>query len=155
MTEFAMLTKPLMTSSVYFSTFNDSEKSCSVLEKELRPYLYEQKLKVYSKQLILELIMSPKEPNSRLVCWRLKLEEFYYQIQYKNGNNNTNANAFSRIEIHTKETDDITNLTKYIEDFNFELSRIRKQKQKKYDEENALQNHEEIVKRNSIETERT
>lgn len=38
-----------------------------------------------------------KDPGSRLVRWRLKLEEYDYNIQYKKGKLNCNADALSRI----------------------------------------------------------
>lgn len=53
-------------------------------------------------------LFSLKDPNSKLVRWRLKLEEFDYEVLYKKGKANTNADALSRVEIHTKETFDKT-----------------------------------------------
>lgn len=44
--------------------------------------------------------MSLKEPNSKLIRWRLKLEEYDYEIVYKKGKLNTNADALSRIKTH-------------------------------------------------------
>lgn len=42
--------------------------------------------------------MRLKEPNSKLVRWRLKLEEFDYEIHNKKVKCNTNADALSRIK---------------------------------------------------------
>ncbi|GJQ76297.1 hypothetical protein Trydic_g2025 [Trypoxylus dichotomus] len=36
-------------------------------------------------------------------CWRLRLAEFQYKIQYKKGKENMVADALARIEINTKE----------------------------------------------------
>lgn len=44
-----------------------------------------------------------KKPNSRLTRWRLRLSEYDFSVIYKKGKFNTNADALSRIEIHTKE----------------------------------------------------
>ncbi|EFA11802.1 Retrovirus-related Pol polyprotein from transposon 17.6-like Protein [Tribolium castaneum] len=44
-----------------------------------------------------------KNPNSRLVKWRLRLEEFDYTIKYKKGKENSVADALSRIEINIRE----------------------------------------------------
>jgi hypothetical protein len=44
-------------------------------------------------------IFSVKDPSSRLLRWRLKLEEYEYEVVYKNGSNNTNADALSRIQV--------------------------------------------------------
>lgn len=161
-------------------TLNDSEKNYSTIEKELlaivwattklRPYLYGRKFKIFSDHLPLKWLMSLKEPNSRLVRWRLKLEEFDYEIEYKKGKHNTNADALSRIEIHTKETetDDITHLTKYIDEFNEELSGRHKRQNIDAENESLIGNIEEppsmedvaedqqeSQRRDSTETERT
>jgi hypothetical protein len=42
-------------------------------------------------------IVSVKDPGSRLLRWRLKLEEYDYEIVFKRGAANTNADALSRI----------------------------------------------------------
>lgn len=94
-------------------TLNSAEQNFSVIEKEalsvlfgtktFRCYLFGRKFKVITDHKPLEWLMNLKEPNSRLVRWRLKLEEFDYEIQYKKGKLNTNADALSRIEINTKE----------------------------------------------------
>lgn len=43
--------------------------------------------------------MSIIEPNSKLVQWRLHLVKFEYDIVYKKGTQNKNADALSRIKI--------------------------------------------------------
>jgi len=45
--------------------------------------------------------MNVKDPNSRLMRWRLKLEEFNYETISKLGKTNTNADALFRISINT------------------------------------------------------
>jgi hypothetical protein len=40
--------------------------------------------------------MNIKDPGSRLLRWRLKLEEYEYKIVYKRGALNTNANALGK-----------------------------------------------------------
>lgn len=95
-------------------TLNQSEQNYSVIEKELlaivwatkyfRPYLYGQKFNIITDHKPLQWLFSLKDPSSKLLRWRIKLEEFDYQIIYKKGKLNTNADALSRVEIHTKET---------------------------------------------------
>jgi len=63
-------------------------------------------------------------PGSRLILWRLRLEEYDYEIIHKVGRANTNADALSRNvkrdtcereeerNIHTKK-DDTDNLNSY------------------------------------------
>jgi hypothetical protein len=41
--------------------------------------------------------MNIKDPGSRLLRWRIQLEEYDYEIIYKRGALNTNADALSRI----------------------------------------------------------
>jgi len=50
--------------------------------------------------------MSVKDPGSRLLRWRIKLEEYYYEIVYKPGVQNSNADALSRIGAIAKESGD-------------------------------------------------
>jgi hypothetical protein len=93
---------------VYASrNFNTVEKSHSTSEEELlaivwgikhfRPYLYGRKFKIASDHKPLTWIMNIKDPGSRLLRWRIKLEEYDYEIVYKNGALNRNADALSRI----------------------------------------------------------
>ena len=42
--------------------------------------------------------MSLKDPNSKLIRWKIKLEEFNFEIKYKQGKLNSNADALSRIK---------------------------------------------------------
>jgi hypothetical protein len=41
--------------------------------------------------------MNVKDPGSRLLRWRIKLEEYDYEVVYRKGALNTNADALSRI----------------------------------------------------------
>lgn len=97
-------------------TLSKSEQNYSTIEKELlaivwatkyfRPYLYGRKFKIITDHKPLTWLFSLKEPNSKLVRWRLKLEEYDYEISYKKGKQNTNADALSRIEININESTD-------------------------------------------------
>uniref|UniRef100_A0A1B6E8Y4 RNA-directed DNA polymerase n=1 Tax=Clastoptera arizonana TaxID=38151 RepID=A0A1B6E8Y4_9HEMI len=94
-------------------TLNNSEINYSAIEKELlaivwatkhfRPYLFGRKFTIYSDHKPLQWLFSVKEPNSKLLRWRLKLEEFDYQIKYKKGKLNQNADALSRIQLNMTE----------------------------------------------------
>lgn len=111
-------------------TLSNSEINYSTIEKELlaivwatkyfRPYLFGRKFKIITDHRPLTWIMSLKEPNSKLIRWRLKLEEYDYEIIYKKGKLNTNADALSRIkldnlsvnehvDINTNSVDNISN----------------------------------------------
>lgn len=90
-------------------TLSESEGRLSTIEKELlaivwatkyfRPYLYGRKFKIFTDHRPLQWLFSIKEPNAKLLRWRLKLEEYDYQIIYKKGKMNLNADALSRIQL--------------------------------------------------------
>lgn len=100
-------------------TLNETEQRYSVIERELlsivwsckvhRPYLFGNKFKIYTDHRPLVWLFNLKEPNSKLIRWRLKLEEYDFEIIYKNGKQNTNADALSRIQLNNNETDSIVN----------------------------------------------
>lgn len=99
--------KPLAFAS---RTLNKAETRYSTTEKELlaivwatkhfRQYLYGKKFTIVTDHKPLVWLMNVKDPNSRLMRWRLKLEEFDYEIIYKSGKTNTNADALSRIPVN-------------------------------------------------------
>jgi hypothetical protein len=92
---------------------NSAERNYTTSEKELlaivwgvkhfRPYLYGKKFKIASDHKPLTWIMNVKDPGSRLLRWRIQLEEYDYEIIYKKGAQNTNADALSRINTLIKE----------------------------------------------------
>lgn len=87
-------------------TLNSAERNYSTVEKELlaivwgckhfRPYLLGRQFTIVTDHKPLTWIFSVKDPSSRLLRWRLLLEEYQYTIQYKAGKRNTNSDALSR-----------------------------------------------------------
>lgn len=85
---------------------NNAEQNYSTIEKELlaivysvnyfRRYLYGRKFKLVTDHKLLVWLHSVKDPTSRLVRWHLKLAEYEYEVVYKAGKNNVNAEALSR-----------------------------------------------------------
>jgi len=83
-----------------------AEQNYSTTEKELlaivwavkhfRPYVYGTKFKVVTDHKPLIWLFSVNDPGSRLIRWRLKLEEYDYEIIHKAGRANANADALSR-----------------------------------------------------------
>jgi hypothetical protein len=59
--------------------------------------------KIASDHRPLIWIMNVKDPASRLLRWRIQLEEYDYEILYKKGALNTNADALSRTNTLAKE----------------------------------------------------
>lgn len=100
-------------------TLNESEQRLATIEKELlaivwavqyfRPYLYGRKFKIITDHRPLQWLQSIKEPSSKLFKWRTKLAAYDFDIEYKKGSLNTNADALSRIEIlnNNDETDNL------------------------------------------------
>lgn len=88
-------------------TLNKAEINLSTIEKELlaivwacayfRPYLFGRKFILNTDHQPLVYLFNMKDPSSKLVRWRLKLEEYDYQIIYRPGNQNQVADALSRI----------------------------------------------------------
>ena len=101
-------------------SFNKAEKNYSTVEKELaaivwgikhfRPYLYGRRFKVVSDHKPVTWIMNVKDPGSRLLRWCIQLEEYDYEIVYKPGVQNSNADALSRIGTLAKEEDEIDDM---------------------------------------------
>ena len=88
-------------------TLNNAERNYPTVEKELlaivwgckhfRQYLYGRQFTIVTNHRPLTWIFSVKDPSSRLLRWRLKLEEYEYEVVYKKGSSNTNADTLSRI----------------------------------------------------------
>lgn len=99
----------------YSRTLNSAERNYSTIEKELlsvldstkhfRPYLYGQNFLIETDHNPLVWLYKIKEPNSRLIRWKLKLDEYDYNIVHKKGKENKVADALSRIEINNREND--------------------------------------------------
>jgi hypothetical protein len=87
-------------------TLNNAERNYSTIERELtaivwpcrhfRAYLMGRTFTVVTNHKPLTCVFSVKDPSSRLLRWRLLLEEFDYTIVYKAGKKNVNADALSR-----------------------------------------------------------
>jgi hypothetical protein len=96
LTAFSTKDLPLASAS---RTLNKAETNYSTTEKELltivwgmryfRPYRFGRKFIVVTDHKPLTSIMSLKDPGSRLLRWRIKLEEYDYDILYKKGGGKT------------------------------------------------------------------
>jgi len=54
--------------------------------------------------------MSVKDPGSRLVRWRIQLEQYDYEIVYKPGVQNSKADALYRIRALAGESDELDDI---------------------------------------------
>ena len=87
-------------------TLNDHEVNYSTTEKELfaivwatkhfHHYVYGRKFKLITDHKPLIWLNSLKEPNSKLIRWKLKLSQYNYDIEYQKGKQNYVANYLSR-----------------------------------------------------------
>ena len=110
-------------------TLNEHEINYSTIEKELlaivwatkyfRPYLFGRKFDIFSDHKPLQWLSSIREPNSKFMRWRTKLEEFDFNIIYKKGCQNKVADPLSRIEYNINET--TPPLFDYMQNFNKQL----------------------------------
>jgi hypothetical protein len=96
-------------------TLNNVERNYSTTEellaivwgcKQYRHYLLGRKFTIVTDHKPLTWVFNVKDPSSRLLRWRLKLEEYEYYIVYRPGIRNTNANVLSRI--NTAEVNPVT-----------------------------------------------
>lgn len=93
-------------------TLNQPETNYSTTEKELlaiiwsvtyfHNYLYGNKFIIYTDHRPLQWLFNLKDANSRLMRWRIKLENYDYNIQYIKGKTNFVADALSRPDLNNK-----------------------------------------------------
>ena len=94
-----------------------AERNYSVSEKEflavtwavqtLRPYLYGEHFIVHTDHASLRWLMNVTDPSGRLIRWRLRLSEFDFELKYKKGKANSQAEALSRLLTKEETVDEI------------------------------------------------
>jgi hypothetical protein len=65
--------------------------------KQFRPYVLGSHFKIVTDHKPLKWVFSVKDPSSRLLRWRLKLEEYDFTIHYRSGKTISHADFLSRI----------------------------------------------------------
>ena len=102
----------------FFSrSLHAAEKNYSVSEKEclavvwgvatLRPYLQGERFTIHTDHSALRWLMEIVDPSGRLMRWRLRLSEFDFEVKYKKGRLNTQADALSRLRTDGETTTEI------------------------------------------------
>ncbi|PNF16929.1 hypothetical protein B7P43_G03694 [Cryptotermes secundus] len=102
-------------------TLNKAELNYATVEKELlaivwackhfRPYLLGRKFQIVTDHKRLTWIFNVKDTSSRLMRWKLLLEEYDYEIQHRAGHRNCNADSLSPypIQCFNVNIEEITN----------------------------------------------
>jgi len=94
--------------------YNTAEKElCAIVwgVKQFRPYLFGKKFNIVTDHRALNWLFNIKHPGSRLTRWRLNLAEYEYEIHFKPGASNTDADALSRINRVVTRTSKSSNST--------------------------------------------
>lgn len=99
-------------------TLNKAEINYPTIEKELlaivwsvkyfRPYLYGRRFKIQTDHRPLIYLFGMRDPSSRLLKFRLQLEEYNFTVEYLKGKNNSVADALSRIRLTSKDLKDMS-----------------------------------------------
>ncbi|CDF36773.1 unnamed protein product [Chondrus crispus] len=91
--------------------YSVSEKECLAVigaVQTLRPYLYGEHFIVHTDHASLRWLMNVTDPSGRLIRWRLRLSEFDFEIKYKKGKANSQADALSRLLTQGGTVDEIS-----------------------------------------------
>ena len=88
-------------------TLEEAERNYAIPEREclavmfalktLRPYIMYEKFVLHTDQESLSWLLNIQDPSGRLMRWRLRLAEFDFEVKYKLGKLNTQADALSRL----------------------------------------------------------
>ena len=94
-------------------TLNKAEKNYPTIEKELlaivwsvkyfRPYLFARHFKIQTDHKPLVYLFNIRDPSSRLLKFRLCLEQYDFEIEYVKGCNNVAADALSRVRVTSED----------------------------------------------------
>jgi len=66
-------------------------------------HTYRRKFALVTDHKLLLWFKNAQDANMRILCWRLKLAEYEYDIVYKVGKTNINADALSRNPVNFEE----------------------------------------------------
>ena len=103
-------------------SLNDCERKYDTYGKEalaiiycvtyFRPYLYGRKFTLVTDHKPLVWFQNSKDPCSRVTRWKLKLAEYDFDVIYKAGKTNVNADSLSRnpIDLENIENNVINNV---------------------------------------------
>lgn len=92
----AYFSRVLRDAELKYETYEKEALAIVEAIKNFRPYVYGYKFFVVTDHQPLVWFRSAQDGNSRVLKWRLKLAEYDYEVIYKPGKLNLNADALSR-----------------------------------------------------------
>lgn len=101
----AYASRTLTDNELKYDTYEKEALAIVYCVKHFRPYLYGRKFTLVTDHKPLLWFKNAQDANMRILRWRLKLAEYDYDVIYKAGKTNVNADALSRNPINLKETD--------------------------------------------------
>ena len=102
----AYTSRTLNTAEVRYDTYEKEALAIVYSVLHFRPYLYGRKFTLVTDHKPLLWFRNCKDGNARVLRWRLKLAEYEYDVVYKPGKANVNADALSRNPVKITEIED-------------------------------------------------
>lgn len=101
----AYASRTLTDNEFKYDTYEKEALAIVYCVKHFRPYLYGRKFTLVTDHKPLMWFKNAQDANMRILRWRLKLGEYDYEVIYKSGKTNVNADALSRNPVRYEETD--------------------------------------------------
>lgn len=114
--------KTLSETEIKYSTIERECFAIIYMTKHFRPYLYGRKFTIVTDHKPLIWLMNAKDQNSRLMRWKLKLEDYDYTIVHRAGTRHANADALSRVNTISVVTRSKARLQRDLVDSSDEIS---------------------------------
>ena len=102
----AYTSRTLNTAEVRYDTYEKEDLAIVYSVLHFCPYLYGRKFTLVTDHKPLLWFRTYKDGNARVLRWRLKLAEYEYDVVYKAGKANVNADALSRNPVEIAEIED-------------------------------------------------
>lgn len=94
----AFASRTLLSAETRYSTSEQELLAIVWGIEHFRPYLYGKKFNIYTDHKPLVYLMNVKDPNSRLMRWKLRLSTYEFEIIHTKGKDNKVADYLSRSE---------------------------------------------------------
>ena len=101
----AYASRTLTDNELKYDTYEKEALAIVYCVKHFRSYLYGRKFTLVTNHKPLMWFKNAQDANMRILRWRLKLAQYDYEVVYKAGKTNVNADALSRNPIDFEEVD--------------------------------------------------